>query len=80
MNIWKKFKLELAECNTKLAEIKGDYLLQVEKLENKRDACALKYEELKDSSGHAWEDIRTGTEAAWQDLKDSVEKAVAHFK
>jgi hypothetical protein len=87
----KKLEKNLTEYNTKLvemkakvaevqAEMKAEYLSQVENLENKRDDFVVEYEQLKESIGHAWDDGKVGTEKAWNELEDSIEKAVSRFK
>ena len=71
---------ELTEYNTKLAKMKArvdeirddmkeEYLLQVENLDNMRNMFAVKYGELKESSGDAWDDLKVATEEAWSELE-----------
>jgi len=62
------------------ADVKLEYLNQVEKLEGKRDDLKEKYEQLRKASENSWEDIKEGTENAWNELKDAVAKATEHFK
>lgn len=75
---------KLAEMKAKVAEVQADmkaeYLSQVEILEKKRNEFAAKYEQLKEAGEHAWDDVKLGTEKAWDELEDSIKKAIAHFK
>jgi len=64
-------KAKAAEVN---ADMKLEYLNQVEKLEGQRDGLREKYEQLKDSSESTWESLKEGTENAWNDLKEAIAK------
>ncbi len=79
-----QYGAKLAELRGKAAEANADmkleYLNQVEKLEGKRDGLKEKYEELKKASGNSWEDMKEGTENAWNEFKEAVSKATEHFK
>ncbi|MDF2633514.1 MAG: hypothetical protein K0R78_388 [Pelosinus sp.] len=87
----KKLEDNLTEYNSRLvemkakvievqADMKAEYLSQVDTLEKKRDELAVKYGQLKEVSEHAWDDVKTGTEKAWNELEDAIEKAVSRFK
>jgi len=80
----KQYSAKLAEMRGKAtethADMKLEYLNQVENLEGKMDGLKEKYEQLKKSSESSWEDIKEGTENAWDELKESVVKAKKHFK
>lgn len=86
-----KIEANLTQYNARLLEMKGkaaevqadmklEYLSQLENLEKKRDEYAKKHDQLKQASEHAWEDLKTGTENVWDDLKDAVDKATKRFK
>jgi hypothetical protein len=79
-----KYNAKLATMKAEAAEVKADvkleYLSQVDKLEKKRDDFMLKYGHLKSSSEQGWEDVKVGTEHAWNDLKNSIEKGISRFK
>ncbi|MDR3599334.1 MAG: hypothetical protein P4L49_02435 [Desulfosporosinus sp.] len=79
-----EYNAKLVEMKAKVAgvgaDMKAEYLAQVENLERKRDDLVVKYGQLKESSEHAWDDVKVGTEKTWSELKDSIEKAVARFK
>jgi len=79
-----EYNAKIAEMKTKIAGVKADmkteYLAQVEGIEKKRDAFEVKYGQLKDSNGHAWDDVKAGTEKAWNDLEHSFGKAASRFK
>lgn len=79
-----KYNAKIAVMKTEAAEMKADvkleYLSQMDKLEKKRDDFMLKYGQLKSSSEHGWEDVKVGTENAWNELKDSIEKGISRFK
>ncbi len=79
-----QYGAKLAEMRGKAAEanadIKLEYLNQVEKLEDKRDGLKAKYEELKKSSENSWENMKDGTENAWNEFKEAVAKATERFK
>jgi hypothetical protein len=87
----KKLEDDLVYCDTKLAEMKAkaieaqadmkaEYLAQVDNLEKKREEFAVKYGQLKGAGEHAWDDVKSGAEQAWNDLESSIDKAIAHFK
>ena len=79
-----QYSAKLAGMRGKAAEVQADmkleYLNQVEKLEGKRDGLKEKYEQLKKSSENSWEDMKEGTENAWNELKEAVAKAAENFK
>jgi len=79
-----QYSAKLAGMRGKAAEVQADmkleYLNQVEKLEGKRDGLKEKYEQLKKSSESSWEDMKEGTENAWNELKEAVAKAAENFK
>ena len=62
------------------ADMKVEYLAQVDNLEKKREEFAVKYGQLKGAGEHAWDDVKFGTEKAWNELECSINKAMAHFK
>ena len=61
------------------ADMKLEYLNQVEKLEGKRDGLKKKYQQLSKAGESSWEDLKVGTENAWNEFKESVEKAAENF-
>jgi len=79
-----KYNAKLDMMKAKAAEVKADmkleYLSQVDNLEKKRDDFMVKYGQLKETSGHGWEDVKLGTEKALNEMKDSIEKAISRFK
>lgn len=86
-----KIDANLAQYNAKLAlmkarvaevhaDMKIEYISQLDALETKRDDFLVKYEKLKATNGQAWLDIKTGTEKAWNEMEGSIEKAVSRFK
>lgn len=79
-----KYNAKLSVMKAEAAEVKADvrleYLSQVDKLEKKRDDFMVKYGQLKKTSEHGWEDVKVGTEHAWNDFKDSIEKEISRFK
>lgn len=86
-----KIEANLAQHNAKLAGLKAkaaemradmklEYMSQMETLEKNRDGFMVKYGELKKTNGQAWDDVKTGTEKAWNEMEDSIEKAIARFK
>lgn len=79
-----QYDARLLEMRGKAAEVQADmkleYLSQVENLEKKRDEFKEKHNQLKKAGEHAWEDVKAGTEKAWNELKDSVDKASNRFK
>lgn len=80
----KQYSAKLAEMRGKAtenhADMKLEYLKQVEKLESNRDALKEKYEQLRKSSESSWEDIKEGTEKAFNELKESFTKSDKYFK
>ena len=79
-----QYNAKLAGMKARTAEVRADmkleYISQMESLEKKRDGFAVKYGQLKESNGQAWHDVKTGTENAWNDMEESIEKAISRFK
>lgn len=79
-----QYNAKLAGMTAKAAEVRADmkleYISQMESLEKKRDGFLVKYGQLKESNGQAWEDLKAGTEKAWNDMEGSIEKAISRFK
>lgn len=86
-----KINAQIEQCNVKLMRMRGkatevhadmklEYLKQVDKIESKREDLNEKYEQLKKSNENSWEDIKEGTEKAFNELKESFTKATKHFK
>ncbi len=86
-----KLDAKLTQYNAKLAQMKGksaevqadmklEYLSQVENLEKRHDEFTKKHGQLKTASEHGWKDIKTGTEKAWNELEEAFNKAAARFK
>ena len=79
-----QYSAKLAGMRGKTAEIHADmkleYLNQVEKLEGKRDGLKEKYEQLRKASESSWQDIKEGTENALNELKESFANATERFK
>ena len=86
-----KIEANLAQYNAKLAlmkakvaethaDMKLEYLAQVEVLEKERDNFMVKYGHLKETNGQAWLDLKLGTEKAWNEMESSIEKATSRFK
>ena len=86
-----KVDVKLAQYNAKLdqmkekaaevqADMKLEYLEQVENFEKKRDEFMKKHEQFKTASEHGWEDVKVGAEKAWNELEEAFGKAIAHFK
>ena len=86
-----KISSQIEQYNAKLAGMRGkvnevnadmklEYLKQVEKFESNVDDLKGKYEQLRKSSESSWEDMKEGTEKAWNKLEESIVKATKHFK
>ena len=79
-----QYSAKLAGMRGKATEVQADmkleYLKQVEKIESNRDALKERYEQLRKSSESSWGDIKEGTEKAFNELKESFSKATKHFK
>ena len=75
-----KISVLKAKGNEAHADVKLEYLKQVEKLEDNRDGLRVKYEQLKEASSNSWDDLQEGSEAAWDELKESLSKVVENFK
>ena len=75
-----RLNLMKAEISLVKADLKLEYLNQMDNLERKRDDFMVKYGQLKETSELGWEDIKEGTEKSWNELKDSIEKAISRFK
>jgi TolA-binding protein len=81
----------LVQYNAKLAQMKGrvievnadmklEYLEQINKFEKERDVLIKQHEQLKTASIHGWDDIKVGTEKAWDELEGTFDKVVRRFK
>ena len=70
-----KGKAELAEANVKV-----EYLKQVEALRAGKEDTQAKLEELKQAGDDAWETLKAGVEKAASELKESINSAVSKFK
>ena len=88
---FEKIEANLALYNAKLAKLKAEatlvkadmkleYLNQMDNLDRKRDDFMEKFGHLKDTSEQGWEEVKVGTEKAWHELKDSIEKGISRFK
>ena len=79
-----QYNAKLAGMKARVAEVHADmkleYLSQVDALEKKRDDFLLRYEKLKETNGQAWLDVKAGTEKAWNEMECSIEKASSRFK
>ena len=75
-----KLAVMRGKANEVHADLKLEYLNQVEKLEGKRDGFIEKYEQIRKASESSWEDMKEGTENAWDEFKESFSKATKHFK
>ena len=79
-----QYNAKLAGMRAKASEVNADmkleYLKQVEKLEVNRDGLKKKYEQLSKASESSWKDMKEGTENAWNELKESVAKVLDNFK
>ena len=78
------YNKKIADMKEKSAEVKADmkteYLAQVDSIEKKRDAFVAKCGQLKNSNEHAWDDVKAGTEKAWNELEHSFGRASSRFK
>ena len=70
-----KAKAELAEANVKV-----EYLKQIELLSARKEKAQAKLEELKIAGDEAWESLKAGMEKAVSELKDAINSAIAKFK
>ena len=70
-----KAKADLAE-----AQVKVEYLKQIDSLRAKKEETQAKLEELKKAGDDAWETLKNGVEKAASELKDSINSAIAKFK
>ena len=72
-----QYDAKLAGMKAKAAGIRADmkleYISQMENLENKRAGFTEKYGKLKENKGQAWEDMKAGTEKAWNEMEHSIE-------
>lgn len=70
-----KAKAELAEANLKV-----EYLKQVDELRAKKEEAEAKLDELKNAGDDAWEALKSGMEKAASELKDAINIAISKFK
>ena len=76
----KKLEENIAAYNKKLADMKNEYLAQIDSIEKKRDAFVVKCTQLKEANEHAWNDVKAGTEKAWNELEHSFGRALSRFE
>ena len=78
------YNKKLAEMKARTAEVKADmkaeYLAQIDSIEKKRDAFVVKCTQLKEANEHAWNDVKAGTEKAWNELEHSFGRALSRFE
>ncbi|MBC8287171.1 MAG: coiled coil domain-containing protein [Nitrospinae bacterium] len=70
-----KVRAEKAE-----ADLKINYMVDIEKLREKQATAKKKLSELNDAGEDAWEDIKTGIESSWAELKKGIASATSRFK
>ncbi len=75
-------KLEVlkAKTGTAGADLRIEYIRQVEMAQDRLDVARRKLDELKGGSDEAWEDFRMGMDKAWRELKGAVESAFRKLK
>lgn len=80
----KEWSIKLADLKTKAefaeANVKVEYLKQLELLSARKEKAQAKLEELKIAGDEAWESLTTGVEKAVSELKDAINSAIAKFK
>ncbi|MDB9526879.1 hypothetical protein PN498_12845 [Oscillatoria sp. CS-180] len=85
-----RVKAELDRLNARIDEFKAkadqakaeaeiNYRNAMEEITAKRDALALKWEEMNSSGEAAWKELQKGFESAWNELANSFEKASKKF-
>ena len=78
------YNKKLAEIKTKAtgikADMKADYLSQVDNIEKKRDAFILKCGQLKEANELAWDDEKGGMEKAQNELEHTFGRVVTRFR
>ncbi len=75
-------KLEVlkAKAGTAGADLKIEYIRQVEMAQGRLDVARRELDELKGGSDEAWDDLRMGMDKAWRELKGAVESAFQELK
>ncbi len=68
-----------AKADKAKAEVKMEYVEQIEKLRIQQAAAEAKLQELRQSGEQAWEDLKPGLERAWKELKTAVDHARSKF-
>ncbi len=68
-----------AKADKAKAEVKMEYVEQIEKLRIQQAAAEAKLQELRQSGEQAWEDLKPGLERAWKELKTAVDHARSRF-
>lgn len=62
------------------ADLKAEYLVRLNCIENKRDNFVVKCEELKDAKDQGWDDVKSGTDRARNELEHSFGRALSRFR
>jgi chromosome segregation ATPase len=76
-----KKQIEQMRANADRAEanIKQDYLREVDALESKLHGFQNQYSQLESANETAWDSIKLGAESAWEGLTEAVENAAKRF-
>ncbi len=69
-----KIKAELAEANLRV-----EYIKQVEMLRVKKEEAEIKLDELKKAGDDAWETLKSGVDKAASELKYAINSAISKF-
>ena len=75
-----KIALMRANASEVGANLKLEYMEQVDALEAKLAGLQDRYRDLKDTDEKTWERIQDGAESAWNDFTDLLDRALKRVK
>jgi len=79
-----EWNAEIDILSAKAGEVKADvrkeYVEQIESLKAKQTAARQKIEELQHAGESAWGDVKSGIDLAWTALGEAIDSARSRFK
>jgi hypothetical protein len=81
LKVWSaKIDLLSARAENAVADVKQNYLEEIDALRAKQHVGTEKIKELQEASGDAWEVAKQTADTLWDELKAGVENAASKFK
>jgi predicted nuclease with TOPRIM domain len=70
----------IAKAGKAEADVKNEYISQVEALKAKQAAARQRIEALQQAGESAWEDLKSGVELAWTAMGEAIDSARSRFR